>query len=264
MADRAIQSNLYPRIYAPTVLDDAALRRLRGEEAERCVVFASWHAIEPSEDVYDEHAVDELRQRLMRVGSLGCEPVLCFYRGEDPAWFTAKGGWQKEDNLRCFLRYVGRVTRTAGHLCSEYITFYEPNALLWESSGPRRSLPQAVTELSHMACTHVRAFRLIRDTREQRQLGTTAVGFALRLCTNAEVRGKFLRGRLPVGAALYEKLPLLAMARGEFHLPVRNTLRVQPGIWADFIAVSASPKRCERCCAQARTLTGVECRILEE
>ena len=264
MAPVREKPNTFPRASAPAALEEEALAFLRRRQPERCVVFASWADLEPEEDRFDPEAYEALRKTLIRAGSLGAEPVLCLWRGADPAWFAQKGGWVKEDNLRCYLRYAGKTVRTVGHLAGEYITFYEPNTLLWENSGPRRSLPQAVTELSHMACTHVRAFRLIRDTREQRQLGTTAVGFALRLCTNAEMRGKFLRGRLPVGAALYEKLPLLAMARGEFHLPVRNTLRVQPGIWADFIAVSASPKRCERCCAQARTLTGVECRILEE
>ena len=64
---------------------------------------------------------------------------------------------------------------------------------------------------------------------------------------------------------VYEKLPLLAMTRGEFHMPLRNTLRVQPGVWADFIGVVApeEPTKAALCCERAEALTGIEARILE-
>lgn len=264
MAEHMAQLNTFRRVSAPAALDEATLAFLRRREAERCVVFARWREIQPTPDIYDERALEEVRSWLMRVQSLGAEPVLCLYRGEDPDWFTARGGWQKEDNLRCYLRYVGRVVRAAGHLCAEYITFYEPNALLFEGEH-RLSFPRAVTVLSHMACTHIRAVRLVRDTRQQRQLTDTAVGVVMRFYPPSELRMARLRGRLPVTAALYERLPLLAMTRGEFHMPLRNTLRVQPGVWADFIGVVApeEPTKAALCCERAEALTGIEARILE-
>ena len=260
MADRAAQSNMIARVPAPAAIDDAALALLRRRESERCVVFARWDALQPEEDAYDEEAFEALRLALMRVTSLGTEPVLCLYRGEDPAWFAARGGWQKEDNLRCYLRYVGRVVRTVGHLCAGYITFCEPNALVWEGEV-HASLSRALTALSHMACTHVRAVRLVRDTRAQRGFDDTSVGIVMRMRPASELRLAFLRGRQTAGAALYERLPLLAMVRGEFHLPLRNTLRVQPGIWADFVGVTGT--RSEQCAARAKTLTGAAVWIME-
>ena len=265
MAERPAQPNTFSRVSAPKTLDADMLGFLRRREAERCVVFAAWDSLQPAEDVWDDAALDELRERLMRVTSLGAEPTLCLYRGEDPAWFSARGGWQKEDNLRCYLRYVGRLVRAAGHLCADYITFYEPNALVWQSGESRLSLPRAATALSHMACTHIRAVRLIRDTREQRGLSDTSVGVVMRLYPAAELRAAFLRGRLPL-AALYERLPLLAMTKGEFHAPLRNTLRVQAGTWADYIGVTGAedPAKRSSCCEWARELTGIEPRIMEE
>ena len=264
MARQKAQPNSYPRVSAPTELGAETLALLRRREAERCVVFASWAALQPAENVYDEDAMDSLREDLMRVTSLGAEPVLCLYRGEAPAWFEARGGWQKEDNLRCYLRYVGRVVRAAGHLCAEYITFYEPNVLVWQG-GVHLSLPRAATALSHIACTHIRAVRLIRDTRAQREMDDTAVGFVMRMHPASELSLAFLQGRLPVTASLYERLPLLAMARGEFHAPLRNTLRVQPGVWADFLGVTGpdDPLRLDRCCDKAAGLTGLDVRVME-
>ena len=263
MAERR-EHNTILRVFAPAELGDEAVRTLRGRETERCVVFADWSAIQPAEEAYDETELEDLRTRLMRVASLGAEPVLCFYRGEDPEWFTARGGWNKEDNLRCYLRYVGRVVRAAGHLCGEYITFWEPNVLIWRTR--HRTLARSLTALSHIACTHIRAVRLVRDTREQRGFADTAVGFVMWLYPSMELRRELLLGRLPVTEALFQRLPMLAMAKGEFHLPLRNTLRAQSGVWADFIGVTGTEglTKVERVCARARGLTGVEPRIMEE
>lgn len=261
---RIKEHDLYPRIAAPSELTGEALGLLRLREASRCVVFADWRALQPEESVLDEAAAEDLRERLMRAASLGAEPVLCLYRGEDPEWFAARGGWGKEDNLRCYLRYVGRVARAAGHLCGEYITFWEPNVLVWQKR--HNTLARSLTALSHIACTHIRAVRLVRDTREQRGFEGTEVGFVMRLYPRMELQRELLLGRLPVTEALYQRLPMLAMARGEFHLPLRNTLRAQSGVWADFIGVTGAEgsAKIDRVCARARELTGVEPRIMEE
>ena len=258
------EQNMIPRVFAPAELSDEAVRTLRRRGAERCLVFSDWSAIQPAEDTYDEAALEDLRERLMRAASLGAEPVLCLYRGEDPEWFAARGGWGKEDNLRCYLRYVGRVVRAAGHLCGEYITFWEPNALVWQKR--HNTLARSLTALSHIACTHIRAVRLVRDTREQRGFKGTEVGFVMRLYPRMELQRELLMGRLPVTEALFQRLPMLAMAKGEFHLPLRNTLRAQSGVWADFIGVTGAEgsAKIERVCARARELTGVEPRIMEE
>ena len=57
----------YPviRVPAPASLREDTMRYLRWLEPERCVVFASWAALEPEEGLFDESAFDALRQRLM-------------------------------------------------------------------------------------------------------------------------------------------------------------------------------------------------------
>ena len=235
---------------------------LRRREGARCVVFARWDLLEPEEGRFDEAALEALRAELIRLGTMEAEPVVCLYRGESPRWFEEKGGWLREDNLRCYLRYIGKVTRAVGHLAEEYITFYEPNVQAWELG----SLWQTLTMLSYMACDHIRAVRLIRDTRQQRGLGETSVGFVLRMYAPSEFRRDLLGHKIPANAPGYQRLPLLAMALGRFSLPMRNVLRVQPGVWADFVGVTGSPdlgKR-EECCAMVETLTGVQSRIMEE
>ena len=232
--------------------DRALLRRL---EPERVMVFASWAALEPEEGHLDETAADELKERLMTVLRMNAEPVLCLYAGEDPVWFRARDSWRKEDNLRCYLRYVGRTVRAVGHLAAEYVTFYAANELVWRGEG--RGLRDGFRVLSHMACDHVRAVKLIRDTRQQRELEDTRVGMALRLAPALELRRALLTRKSRVTASGYQKLPLLAMARGEFIPPMRNALRVRPGEWCDFVGVDCREDVRERVRAEAAELVSV-------
>ena len=266
MARNEEQLKTYARISAPGELSDSTLSFLRRRAPERCVVFASWERLEPEEEKYDEAAYDDLRRELMTVGSLGAEPVLSLYRGEDPAWFSDRDGWVMEDDLRCFLRYVGKTVRAVGHLAGEYITFYEPNAIAWRSGQKRPPIHAAVMTMSYMACAHIRAYRLIKDTRDARDGGPTSVGLVMRLYPELDLRRDLLRGRAQATATGYQRLPLLAMTRGEFRGPMRNVLRAQKGTWADFVGVTGAEDAEKRalCCAGAERLTGVESRIMEE
>ncbi len=250
------------KAWAGRTLSATSLLTLRRREPESALVFASWAALEPEEGRLDEDALAGLRDRLLRIGGLGIEPVLCLYRGEDPDWFLRRGGWAKEDNLRCFLRYTGRLVRSVGHLCGEYITFYEPNEMVWREK--KSDLRRNYLTLSHIACVHVRAYRLIRDTRVQRGLEDTAVGVALRMMTPARMRRELLMGRARTVLSAYQKLPLLAMAKGEFRLPLRNTLRIRPGTWCDFVALLCDEPDRERCRNEAASIGGVPVRDILE
>ena len=266
MAVKEENLKAYPRVSAPRELNESAVAFLRRRAPERCVVFAAWERLEPEEGVYDEDAFEALRRELMTVGSLGAEPVLSLYRGEDPAWFSDRDGWVMEDDLRCFLRYVGKTVRSVGHLVSEYITFYEPNAIAWRDGRARPPFHAAVLTMSYMACAHIRAYRLIKDTRASRDAGPTSVGLVMRLYPELDLRRDLLRGKAHATATGYQRLPLLAMAKGEFRLPMRNMLRAQKGTWADFIGVTGAEDARKRalCCAGAEQLTGAEARIMEE
>ena len=253
---KTIRSMLNAR--ASETLSATALLSLRRREPESCLVYASWAALEPAEGRLDPEALAELRERLLRIGALGIEPVLCLYRGEDPDWYAARGGWEKEDNLRCYLRYAGKLVRAVGHLASEYVTFFEPNELAWSRGG--RDLRRSLVTLSHMACVHARAYRLIRDTRTQRGLGDTRVGVVLRAVPAGRLRRELLLFKSPAAPGAYEKLPLLAMTRGEFRLPLRNTLRIRPGAYCDFVGLHCRREERDRCRAEMAAMTDVPLR----
>ena len=229
-------------------------REIRWENKDCCAVFADWAALEPMEGVLDVAALEDLRRELILTGTRGADPALCLFRSSAPDWFLQRGGWAKEDNLRCYLRYVGRLVRAVGHLADVFITFYEPNEYVWHRQ--KQKTAASFRELSHIACVHARAVRLIRDTRWQRGLEDTCTGFVLRMAPSLYMRRALLRGVSRTTASGYQKLPLLAMAKGEFLPPLRNTLRIVPGDWADFIGISCADEGVrEQVRAETRALT---------
>lgn len=247
----------------PSAWSPSEAPRLRALAPGRCLVFARWAEIQPEETVYDKAVLAELRERLMRTISLGMEPVLCLYRWEAPAWFLAAGGWEREDNLRCFLRYVSRVVRSVGHLVNEYVTFFAPNREAW-NSGSTFSLARRARVLSHMACDHVRAYRLIRDLREQRGWPETRVGIVLRMAPQRELRRRFLPMTGPLNEQIYEVLTLRTMALGEFRAPLRNVLRIRQGTWCDFAAIHCRPGAEEVCLEKAREIVDIPLYLLRQ
>lgn len=234
-------------LHQPNILhalrgDAAALRpeeliRLRALGRCDVLIRLSWAELEPEQGRYDEAAFARLREGLIRLGALGLEPVLCLFDGEGPGWFARGGGWDQESNLGCSLRFVGKVVRSVGHLADRYATFYEPNAAALRD----HALTKGARRLSHMACVHIRAYRLIHDMRDDRRWDDTRVGFVYRVTPPRLFQGRaFTLVQLPVSTI--RDVPLRAMARGEFAPPLRNVLRVQPGTWCDFVGLSLTDK----------------------
>lgn len=240
----------------PLLLSREEKDRLRRLPEKTCLVRARWSELEPEQGKYSEDGYARLREGLICLLAAGIEPVLCLYAGEAPDWFIAMGGWDREDNLRCYLRYVGKTVRSVGHLAQRYITVDRANELARRSG----SFNAGTRRVSCMACAHIRAYRLIRDLRRDHGWGDTSVGFGITMFPERPLH----RGLLsPVGMplSLYQTDVLRAMGRGDFPLPYHNILHVKPGLWCDFAAVTAKGAwhagDALTCCARADAVLSV-------
>lgn len=205
---------------------------LRQLGVRSCLVSCSWARLEPIRGQFSRSEFDALLSQLMRLRSLGIEPLLCLWHGNEPAWL---GGWRKEESLQLYLRYVQHVLDEAGHLVAEYLTFAEPNALLLSFHKPD------MQSLSTVAAAHLRSYRLIHDHRRARGFRDTAVGFALHMYPPS-------MGRIGSHALLrlYQDLPLRAMARGEFSAPLHNLTRAPAALYCDFLGLMYGLRKLRR------------------
>ena len=223
--------------------DDVMLLHRMGIQA--CRLGVDWARVEPEEGCFDDEAILHFKEELMLLLGMGVKPLIVLHQCSDPAWFLKKGGWEKADNIRCFLIYVERIVRAVGHLANEYLTFCQPNAYIingyvrgtWPPG--KKGIAAAMTALSCVCAAHGRAYRLIHDVRRELGFSDSRVSFAL------EYRVFVPHSKLsPVDRAsavelerVFQALPAVAMLTGEFRSPLKCPGRERRGTFADFHAI---------------------------
>ena len=76
-----------------------------------------WARIEPSEGVYDQHAIRHYRDMLIAAHSAGIQPWVCLHHFTLPKWFADFGGFLVENNrVTYWTRHVDFVANTFGDL----------------------------------------------------------------------------------------------------------------------------------------------------
>jgi beta-glucosidase len=204
-----------------------------------------WARLEPAEGVFDEDAIDRLKEELMLLQGLGIRPVITLHHFTTPAWFELSGGWSESQNIVYFLRYAERVVRRLGHLCDDYITFNAPDlyvyngwrAGLWPPG--HKSLSGAMRVLSVLAAAHIRTYRLIHRLRGEMRLPPPSVGAAFYMPSVLDRRADLLHSAAaPVTERLFHTGLAEAMLLGRFTPPMRNFARAQFGRYCDFVGLN--------------------------
>lgn len=224
--------------------EDVLLMHRMGIQTYRFSV--EWARIEPEEGRFDLEALEHVKEELMLLLAVGIRPLVTLYHFTTPMWFEDKGGWEKYDNVRCFLIYVERVVKHIGHLASEYITINEPNAYAYNGyvSGNwppgKKSVSAACGVLSNLASAHIKAYRLIHDVRRGLGFRDSRVSFAIQLRVFEPRNRLNPTHRITAAEAekLFQTLPLEAMVTGQFRRPLRNNGRDRKGTYCDFYAVN--------------------------
>ena len=100
-----------------------------------------------------------------------------------------------------------------------------------------------------------------RYIKASQQLGKVK---ALKLAAKSFTGREVLLGRANMLAAGYQKLFLSAAAKGEFRPPFRNTLRIRPGDWCDFVGLLCPEPEREHCRREIVSAADVPVRAIEE
>lgn len=213
---------------------------------QTCRLGIEWARVEPEEGVFDEAAITHIKEELMLLIALGIRPMVTLHHFSEPMWFADKGGFEKYDNVRCFLIYAEHVVQAIGHLVSEYITINEPNSYaangylfgLWPPG--KKSASAASNVMSNLASAHIKAYRLIHDVRRSLGFRDTKVSVAIHLRVfEPKNRINPLNLTAAVQAERWFQTALTeAVVTGEFRRPLRNNGRDRKGTYCDFYAVT--------------------------
>jgi len=86
-----------------------------------------WSRIEPAEGQWSTEALERYREMLKGLRARGIRPFVTLHHFTNPLWLEARGGFSSPASIPCFERFTRRVVAALGDLCSDWITFNEPN-----------------------------------------------------------------------------------------------------------------------------------------
>ena len=157
---------------------DFDLARSWGHNAHR--LSLEWSRFEPAEGEWRDEAVTHYQAVLRALRERGLEPVVTLHHFTNPAWFTRRGGWTRNDSPELFGRYVERVSRDLGDRITYWLTINEPTVYVMQGFVAGEWPPcmkgawlHAARALMNLARGHVAAYRMLHKTR-----GNALVGFA--------------------------------------------------------------------------------------
>lgn len=140
-----------------------------------------WSRVEPEEGVWDKAAWEHYRAYISEMQADGLEPILNIWHWTMPTWFTDKGEFSKQKNLKYFDRFVAKLCKELQVNKLKYvITLNEPN--VYASFGyltgewvPNEKKPlKALWLYWNLARAHKRAYRILKQANPKLQVGVAS------------------------------------------------------------------------------------------
>ncbi len=138
-----------------------------------------WARVEPRQHRFDSRVLETYRsltEQLLRERIL---PIVTLHSFVNPKWFSDLGGWEKEDCLGYFRRYVEKVVDSIGDLVKMWITISEPNTYVEKSYIEGKWPPgiqdrrRACKAAKHLVLAHSQAYKTIKGRFPKAMVGLT-------------------------------------------------------------------------------------------
>lgn len=136
-----------------------------------------WSRIQPAPDRWDDYAIDRYRQMLRALRERGIEPMATLLHFTVPRWFAERGGWERDDAVAIFVRFVERAVPALAEFVPIWCTVNEP--LAWVAGSyvtgtrppGRRSIRRALVVATHLARAHAAAYRVVHRAQPHALVG---------------------------------------------------------------------------------------------
>ncbi len=148
-----------------------------GQNAHRLSV--EWSRIQPTPDSWDEEALDKYRQMLRGLKQRNMTAMVTLHHYTDPLWLTDAGGWENDEVVLWFEKFVRRTVEALKEYTSLWCTINEPNgyALNGYVGGTgtfppgKQDLRLGFRVLANLARGHAAAYRAIHHIQPQARAG---------------------------------------------------------------------------------------------
>ncbi|MBL8089597.1 MAG: glycoside hydrolase family 1 protein [Anaerolineales bacterium] len=146
-----------------------------GQNAHRFSV--EWSRIQPTPDSWDEDALEKYRAMLRGLKERNMTALVTLHHFTDPLWVTEKGGWENDEIVSLFEKYVRKVVNALKEYVNLWCTINEPNiyALIGYQVGAfppgKNDLKLAMRVLGNMIRAHAAAYRAIHELQPEARVG---------------------------------------------------------------------------------------------
>ncbi len=146
-----------------------------GQNAHRLSV--EWSRIQPTPDSWDEDALERYRTMLRGLRERGMTAMVTLHHFSDPLWFFETNGWEREEAVGLFEKFVRKTVEALKEYCTLWCTINEPN--LYALSGyvtgdfpaKHHGMNIAMQVMSNLLRGHAAAYRAIHQIQPECRAG---------------------------------------------------------------------------------------------
>jgi beta-glucosidase len=146
-----------------------------GQNAHRFSV--EWSRIQPTPDTWDENALERYRVMLRGLKERGIMPMVTLHHFSDPLWLYEKDGWEHEEVVALFEKFVRKTVDALKEYCTLWCTINEPNVyalsgyVVGDFPTKRRGVNVAMQVIANMLRGHAAAYRAIHEIQPEARVG---------------------------------------------------------------------------------------------
>ncbi|MCC6260195.1 MAG: glycoside hydrolase family 1 protein [Anaerolineales bacterium] len=146
-----------------------------GQNAHRFSI--EWSRVQPTPDTWDEDALEKYRAMLRGLKERKLTALVTLHHFTDPLWVTEKGGWENDEIVPLFEKYVRKVVDALKEYANLWVTINEPNvyALSGYVAGAfppgKKDLKLSMRVMANMLRAHAAAYRAIHELQPIARVG---------------------------------------------------------------------------------------------
>lgn len=140
-----------------------------------------WSRIQPVPDRWNEEALDRYIEMLRGLQERGLTPLVTLHHFTDPVWLAEKGGWETEETVAHFEKFVRKTVGALKEYVNYWCTINEPNAIVFwgylMSVWPpgKKDFRTAMRVLTNMVRAHAAAYHAIHSIQPAARVGFASV-----------------------------------------------------------------------------------------
>jgi beta-glucosidase len=200
-----------------------------------------WSRVEPHRGTFDEVALERYVEMVRGLQGRGIEPMVTLHHFTNPRWLADQGGWESDEVVDLFVRFVHRVVEVLAPYCDLWCTINEPNVYAYQSylAG---LWPPGVSDfgtgmrvLRNLLLGHAGAYQVIHEIQPRAR-----VGFAHNMRVFDPAKPNSLLDRLAAGITdrVYNRSILKTLKRGLWAPPLGFGLALKLRQTLDWIGLN--------------------------